>query len=216
MPHVRGPAAVLIAVLSIALWVAHAWRPAPATDAGGLTGADVPLVVGGAISSGDLPLPPEYKSELPGARIVSRSYCTRSDAVQFLLLSGNAEAALHDPRQCMGGWHLSDPGTASIPGTPIVAQTFEGAETGDVPDVQIAYFYVVDGHFISNPSQIRLSILGNAFLGRRSAPVYFFRFIQPLAADPAQNSRQEARLLAFASQMWQAMRPRISPNGSPR
>lgn len=210
MPHVRGPTAVLIALLSAALWIAHAWRPAPALDAGSLTGADVPRVVAGLASGGDLPLPPEYKAELPGARLVSRSYGTGADAVQFLLLSGNAESALHDPRQCMGAWHLSAPGSARIPGTSIAAQTFEAAETGTVPDVQIAYFYVIDGHFVSNPSQIRLSILGNAFLGRRSAPVYFFRFIQPLADTPASAARQQAHLLAFAAQMWQAMRPKLS------
>lgn len=210
MPHIRGPAAVLVATLSAALWIAHAWHPAPATDAGGISGADVPRVVAGLKSAGDLPLPPEYKSELPGARLVSRSYGAGPDAVQFLLLSGNAEAALHDPRQCMGDWHLSAPGKASLPGTPIVAQTFEGGQTAGTPDVQIAYFYVINGHFISNPSQIRLSILGNAFLGRRTAPVYFFRFIQPLAADPASAGAREAHLLAFAARMWQAMRPKIA------
>lgn len=210
MPHLRGPAAVLVVVLSAALWIAHAWALPPATNTGSLSGADVPRVVAGLASGGDLPLPPEYKSELPGAHLVSRSYGTGPDAVQFLLLSGNAESALHDPRQCMGAWHLSAPGSARVPGTPIVAQTFEAAEMGDVPNVQIAYFYVVDGHFISNPSQIRLSILGNAFLGRRNAPVYFFRFIQPLADSPAADAPRQAHLLSFAAQMWQAMRPNLA------
>ncbi len=212
MPHFRGVAAALIAVLLVALTIARLWHPSLNSYSVGIASADVPTVVAGDMSHGDRPLESdEYiQKALPGAHILSRLYGQGEGPIDFLLLSGTAGVALHDPRLCLSSWQLSSGQTERLPGTPIVMQTFEGAKTQGVPTVFIAYFYVVNGKIISDSTTIRTTMMESALLGRQSAPVYFFRFVQPLGADPATTQRLHAHLDQFATEMWHSVQPRLA------
>ena len=73
----------------------------------------------------------------------------------------------------------------------------------------MAYFYLVNGRVLSDPTEIRGQLLWSALLGRQNTPAYFFRFVQPLGADAGTNAAQHARLVAFAAQMYRALKTRI-------
>ena len=211
MPHFRGAAAVLALTLCGTLGAAHFWRPSLDSFPAGVASADVPAVVAGDASHGDLPPGDYLMSALPGSKMLFRTYGSGSDAIDFLLLSGTAGVALHDPRLCLSGFRLSDPRTLPVPGTPIVMQTYAGCTTSGLPDLSVAYFYVVNNRVISSSSRIRLAMLENALVGRQSTPVYFFRFIEPLSSDPALAARRQAHLQQFAAALWRSLQPRIAP-----
>ncbi len=177
----------------------------------------MPTVVAGDVSNGDRPLASdEYiKQALPGANILSRRYGQGADTIDFLLLSGTSGVALHDPRLCLSSWRLSEGQTERLPGTPVQMQTFEGGLPQSVPTVFIAYFYVVNGAVISDSTQIRTAMLESALLGRQNAPVYFFRFVQPLDPDPAVAQRRHAHLDEFAAEIWRSLQPRLTPSSGP-
>jgi hypothetical protein len=62
---------------------------------------------------------------------------------------------------------------------------------------------------ISDPTQIRATLLWSALLGRTNAPAYFFRFVQPIVMSGAaagDGPTKHARLSAFAGQMYAALR----------
>lgn len=219
MPHVRRMAVVLVLALIGALLIKVRFKPAPSALVT-IASADVPLAVAGYTS------PPDdaetWKREaqaqvyISQSQVISRTYRADadpggSDRIDFLLVSGSGRTALHDPRLCLtgSGWRLSDARTESLPGTPIVMQRNEAATVSDVPDTSLTYFYIVKGRAISSPTEIRLALLGSALLGRDNAPIYFFRFIQPVNPDPAVARRNHAHLQEFAAQMWRTLRPHL-------
>lgn len=212
MPHFRGAAAVLAVSLLGLLGADRFWHPSLESFPVGVESANVPKIVAGDVSSGDLPPGNYLMSALPGARMLFRTYGTPPQATDFLLLSGTAGVALHDPRLCLSGYRLSNPQTISVPGTPVVMQTYDGCTTAGLPDLCVSYFYVVNNQVLSSSTRIRAAMLENALIGRQSTPVYFFRFIEPLGQNPAAEARRKAHLLLFAAEMWRSLKPRIAPS----
>ena len=204
MPQFRGMAAVLVFALTSALLFSHAWHPAPPPTTAGVASADVPLTLAGYTAGGD-EVPSAYvRSALPGAHIIERNYRRDGADMDFLLLSGSRGVALHDPRLCMGSLLLSAPQTEHLAGTPVRMQVYKASShAGQMPDEMVAYFYVDGKQIISDPTQIRVSLFWNDLFGRPGAPVYFFRFIQPLTPDSQQDLNE------FATGAWQAMRSRV-------
>ena len=212
MPHFRRAAAVLALCLFGLLGADRFWRPPLESFPVGVESADVPRTVAGDASSADLPPGSFLMSALPGAKMLFRTYGQSPEAIDFLLLSGTAGVALHDPRLCLSGYRLSNPETLPVAGTPIVMQTYDGCTTAGLPDLSVSYFYVVSGQVLSSSTRIRTAMLANALIGRQSTPVYFFRFIEPLSQDPDVEARRKAHLAVFASEMWRALKPRIAPS----
>lgn len=211
MPHFRWAAAVLTLSLCSAAGAAHFWHPPLESFPIGVASANVPKQIAGDKSPGDL-APGDYlMGALPGSKMLFRTYGTRPDTIDFLLLSGTAGVALHDPRLCLSGYRLSDPNTLAVPGTPIVMQTYAGCTTAGLPDVSVSYFYVVDNQVLSSSTRIRAAMMENALFGRQSTPVYFFRLIEPLSQDPATESRRKAHLLTFTAELWRSLKSRIAP-----
>lgn len=211
MPHFRWAAAILTLSLCSAAGAAHFWHPPLESFPIGVASTDVPMQIAGDKSPGDL-APGDYlMSALPGSKMLFRTYGTRPDTIDFLLLSGTAGVALHDPRLCLSGYRLSDPNTLSVPGTPIVMQTYAGCTTAGLPDVSVSYFYVADNQVLSSSTRIRAAMMENALFGRQSTPVYFFRLIEPLSQDPATESRRKAHLLTFTAELWRSLKSRIAP-----
>ena len=212
MPHFRWAAAVLTLLGCGLVGADRFWHPPLESFPVGVASADVPKTVAGDTSAGDLPAGDYLMSALPGARMLFRTYGTQPEAISFLLLSGTAGVALHDPRLCLSGYRLSDPATLPVPGTPIVMQTYSGCTTAGLPDVSVSYFYVVNNQVLSSSTRIRAAMLENALIGRQSTPVYFFRFIEPLSLDPSVEAARKAHLLTFASALWHSLQPRIAPH----
>lgn len=211
MPHFRGAAAVLALSLFGFLGADHFWHPPLESFPVGVASADVPKVVAGDVSSGDLAPGNYLMSALPGAKMLFRTYSRPPESIDFLLLSGTAGVALHDPRLCLSGYRLSNPRITAVPGTPVVMQTYDGCTTAGLPDLSVSYFYVVNNQVLSSSTRIRAAMLENALIGRQSTPAYFFRFIEPLSQDPAVEARRKAHLLTFTAEMWRSLQPRIAP-----
>ena len=215
MPNFRGVAALLAAVSFSALLVLTFWKPDTRRVLLGPRSGDVPTALAGFESTGDYQMPASVQAALPGARILSRTYrdIAHGDAgaVDFTLVSGSSRDSLHDPRYCLtgGGWRLSDFHAEALPGLGGRMAVCEAATTAAAPDQSVAYFYVVGGRVISDPTEIRAQLLWSALLGRQGTPAYFFRFVQPLAAGAGANAAQHARLVTFAAQMYRALKPRI-------
>ena len=170
----------------------------------------MPLTLAGYTSTGDRPPDDYVKKALPGANILQRLYVQGDARMNFLLISGTQGGALHDPRLCMGSLLLSAPQTESLPGTPVTMQVYHASsQPGALPDQLVAYFYVGNGKVISSPTEVRMALFWGDLFGRTNAPVYFFRFIQPLGPD------SDARLQAFATQTWQALRPKMGASAPP-
>lgn len=215
MPDFRRVAAVLVGVLGGAQALLFCWNPAHARALVGLTSAEVPAVLAGFQSTGDYQQPAAVRDALPGATILSRSYAdsqAKTAPIDFVLVSGASRDSLHDPRYCLtgAGWRLSDVHEETLPGTSAKMAVCEAATVSAAPDTTIAYFYIVNGQVISDPTQIRATLLWSALLGRTNTPAYFFRFVQPLAAEDGTPAARQARLRAFASQMYAALRPKCT------
>ena len=214
MSHVRRMAVVLVFALVAALAVKLHWKPYQSAIIP-LSDADVPLAVAGytAPPDSDWNHAQEANAEkyIQQSQVISRLYRSGTDEISFLLVSGSGRTALHDPRLCLtgSGWRLSDAHTEPLPGTPIVMQQNEAATTTNLPDTSLTYFYIVKGHSISSPTEIRVALLGSSLLGRDNAPIYFFRFIQPINPDADQAKHNHAHLLAFAAEMWRDMQPKL-------
>jgi len=210
MSHFRGMAAALVLALAAASFASVVWKPAPLPKATALDSGLVPRSVAGYVAVGDQTLPPDVLRVLPGAGITARRYARGGATLDFLLISGAHGVALHDPRLCLSGWLLSAPTTEPLPGTPVTMQVYRAStEPGAPPGLLVAYFYVTGGQVISDPSQIRASLLWGDLLGRENAPVFFFRFVQPLGRTPEEHQRADAQLRTFATQMWRVMQPKV-------
>jgi hypothetical protein len=219
MSDFRRVAAVLAGVLGGAQALLFCWNPAHARAVVGLSDTDVPTALAGYQSSGDYSQPAAVRDALPGATILSRTYqdvgAKTADSstapLDFVLVSGASRDSLHDPRYCLtgAGWRLSDVHEETLPGTTAKMAVCEAATTGSAPDMTIGYFYIVNSKVISDPTQIRATLLWSALLGRTNAPAYFFRFVQPIVMSGAaagDGPTKHARLSAFAGQMYAALR----------
>ena len=210
MPHIRRMGYLLVVLVGAALATAMAWKPAPPPKFVGLTGRDVPRLVGG-LAGQDYAMAPEVKAALSSADTVSRTYGQGDAATDFVLIGGTDRTALHDPRSCLvgAGWKLEDDHTETLPGTAIAARACHAVGLPGAPGYDIMYLYVVNGRVINQVSQIRAAMLWSALVGRKNTPVYFLRFMRPLSSDDAAVSANHAQLASFAAQMWAAVAPRI-------
>ena len=207
-------AVILVFALVGALAIKMHWKPYQSAIVR-LKEADVPLAAAGYVAppDGDWNHSQENVAEqyIQQSQVITRIYRNGSDEINFLLVSGSGRTALHDPRLCLtgSGWRLSDAHTEALPGTPIVMQQNEAATVSALPDTSLTYFYIVNGKSISSPTEIRFALLGSSLLGRDNAPIYFFRFIQPINPDPAQAKRNHAHLLSFAAEIWRDVQPKL-------
>jgi len=214
MPHVRWMAFILVLTLAGALGFKMQFKPAPNALVT-VPAAQVPLSVAGYVSPADnaetYKREAEAETYIPRSQVISRTYTSGTDAIQFLLVSGSGRTALHDPRLCLtgSGWRLSNARTEPVPGTPLLMERNEAATVSPTPDTSLDYFYIIKGRPVSSPTEIRFALMESALLGRDNAPVYFFRFIQPLNPDPALALRDHQRLQAFAAAMWRTLRPHL-------
>ena len=211
MSHIRRMGYLLIALMAAALATAMVWKPAPPPKFSGITSAQIPHAVGSYTSSQDYQMAPDVLAALSSADIVSRTYGQGDSAIDFVLIGGTDRTALHDPRSCLvgAGWRLEDDHTETLPGTPVAARACHAVGLPGAPNYDIEYLYVVNGHTINQVTQIRAAMLWSALLGRKNTPVYFLRFMRPLSADPATAAANHAQLQAFASQMWNALAPKL-------
>ena len=209
----RVGAAVLALALGGVLLFSLTWHPAPPLSAAGVASADVPLTLAGYVSDGDRPPDDYVKKALPGANILQRLYCQGAARMNFLLISGTQGVALHDPRLCMGSLLLSAPQTEHLPGTPVTMQVYKASsQPGALPDQLVSYFYVGNGKVISSPSEIRMSLFWGDLFGRTNAPVYFFRFIQPLNLTPTPACKRSPRRCGGHSARRWAPPRRLTPS----
>ena len=212
MPHIRRMAYLLILLIGAALLTSMAWKPAPPAKFLAVTPADVPRVIGGFAPGVDYQMPAFAKQYLATALAVSRTYGQGGDAVDFVLIGGTDRSELHDPRTCLvgQGWQLEDDHTEVIPGTGVEARDCHAVGAPGTSGYDIVYLYVVDGRTIDRVTQIRTAMLWSALLGKKDTPVYFLRFMVPLADDPATRAANHARLQQLAQGMWTALGPRLT------
>ena len=210
MSHVCRMAYLLTLLLGATLLAGGAWKPPAVARFTGLTGQDVPRVVGG-LSGRDYQLDPAARATVASGSVLCRTYGEGREAVDFTLIGGKDRQALHDPRTCLtgGGWMLVNDHAEHLPGTDVNAQSCQAVGRADAPGYDILYLYVVDGKRISQIQQIRTQMLWGALIGREEVPVYFLRFMQPLDQDPAATAAHHQRLLQFAARMWQSVQPQI-------
>ena len=211
MPYIRRMGYLLAVVFAVALLTAMVWKPAPPPPFRGLSSNDVPREVGGYTAPTDYEMTPDVKALLQGADTVSRTYHRNQDGIDFVLLGGNSRENLHDPRSCLtgAGWALAGDHTESLPGTDVDIHACHAVGMPGTPGFDVLYLYVVDGKRISAVSQIRMQMLIAALVGKQNAPVYMLRFMEPLASDPQTQAQVHTRLMAFASQMWTVMKPKL-------
>lgn len=211
MPYIRRMGYLLAVVFAVALLTAMVWKPAPPPPFHGLASGDVPRDVAGYSAPADYEMTPDVKALLQGADTVSRTYTRDHDQIDFVLLGGNSRENLHDPRSCLAGagWALAGDHTEILPGTTVQIHACHAIGLPGQPGFDVLYLYVVDGKRISAVSQIRMQMLVAALVGKQNAPVYMLRFMEPLDSDPQVQAQTHTRLMAFAAQMWTAMKPKL-------
>ncbi len=202
---------LLVLLVGAALLSAMVWRPAPPKPFMGLTTDAVPRAVGGYEAPTDYEMSAETKAALSTADIVSRTYQRGPDMIDFVLLGGTSREALHDPRACLtgAGWLLAEDHTERLPQTNVEVHACHAIGLPGTTGYDLLYLYVVDGERISSVSQIRAQMLLSALLGKKNAPVYMLRFMEPLATDRQEMAANHAKMVAFAAQMWTAMQPKL-------
>lgn len=211
MSHIRRMGYFLMLLVGAALLTAMVWRPAPPKPFVGITTQDVPRQVAGYAAPIDGEVSPETRAALPNSDIISRQYAQGPSGIDFVLVGGTTREALHDPRSCMtgAGWDLAGDHTETLPGTTTEIHSCHLIGMPGAPGYDALYLYVVGGKRISSVAQIRREMLWNALVGRQNEPVYLLRFMQPLVDDPPAQATSHARMMAFAAQMWTALRPKL-------
>jgi EpsI family protein len=172
---------------------------------------EIPKAVGSFVTSGDYAMDPIVLQALSTADVISREYTDGQTPVDFVMIGGTDRGALHDPRSCLvgAGWSLENDHTEALPGSNINVRTCHAVGLGS-QGFDIVYLYVVNGRVINEPTQIRLSMLFSALLGRRNTPVYFLRFMTPDTTQGGINPTTHAAMERFAANMWQTLSGRIT------
>ena len=221
MPHVCRMAYLLALLIGAALLTAMVWKPAPPVRFAGLTGRDVPRVVGGYRSGPDEPVPADVQAALSSATLTSRTFqpeagSAAADPLNFVLIGGTDRSALHDPRSCLigAGMQVTDDHLEQLPGTGIQARACRAVGGASAGGFDIIYLYLVNGRVINQATQIRAAMLWSALLGQRGTPVYFLRFTRPIHSDPRSEATGHAAMLQFATEMWTRLQPRLLPSSA--
>ena len=218
MPHIRRMGYLLIVLIGAALTTAMVWKPAPPPRFVGVTGADVPRVLGSFEAASDDIIPDDTKAALSSADLLSRTYVPgdgrSGDAVNFVLIGGTDRSALHDPRSCLigAGMQIEGDHLERLPGTDVEARACHAVGTPGMGGQDMLYLYVVNGKVINEVTQIRAAMLWSALLGRRGTPVYFLRFTRSIDTDNGANARGHDRLGGFAAEMWTTLQPKLRPS----
>ena len=212
MPQVRRVGYLLVALFVAAIVFSKVWSPPAPVPFVGIASAQVPLTVGHFVSSGDYKMDPSVMQALSTADVISRNYSNGASKLDFVLIGGTDRGALHDPRSCLvgAGWSLENDHTEALPGTNEDERSCHAVGAPGMPSFDILYLYVVNGHVINQPTQIRLSMLVSALLGRRNTPVYFLRFMAQDATQDTVDPASHALLQSFSAAMWNTVSRRLA------
>jgi len=167
--------------------------------------------MGGFSSPGDYKLDPGVLRALSTGDVISRMYSDGTNNVDFVMIGGTDRGALHDPRSCLvgAGWSLENDHTEALPGTDLQVRSCHAIGPPGMPSYDIIYLYVVDGHVINQPTQIRAKMLMSALLGRRNTPVYFLRYMVQDATQGTVDPATHSAMQRFAASMWQTLSGRL-------
>ena len=211
MSQIRRVGYILVALLMAATAFSKLWKPPVLPPFVGVASAEIPLNIGGFASPGDYKMDPVVLQALATGDVISREYSDGQTSVDFAMIGGTDRGALHDPRSCLvgAGWSLENDHTEPLPGTNIDVRACHAVGLGS-RGYDIVYLYVVNGHIINEPTQIRLSMLVSALLGRRNTPVYFLRFMTPDTTQGGVDPTTHAAMERLAASMWQTLSGRIT------
>lgn len=218
MPHIRRMGYFLTLLIGAALATAMVWKPAPPPRFLGVSGGDVPRVLGGYRAASDDLVPDDTKAALSSADLLSRTYAPMNgqngDLMNFVLIGGTDRSALHDPRSCLigAGMQIEGDHLERLPGTDVEARACHAVGAPGIAGWDMLYLYVVNGKVVNEVTQIRAAMLWSALLGRRGTPVYFLRFTRSLEADAQVNARGHDHLGRFAAEMWTTLHPKLRPS----
>jgi hypothetical protein len=203
---------VLVLLFGASLVAASAFKPAPAPRYRSLSPADVPCAIAGFSTCSDVPIDSVTRSILSTGDIFERRYGEGGGAIDFICIGGQDRDSMHDPRLCLsgGGKSFSDDHTERLPGTVVDARVYRVNSAIDSSSLDVMYFYYDDGRLCNEYSDVRRSMLWSDLVGRRQAPIFFFRFIRVVDLDQAANDSGHARMQQLAAAIWEAVRPTVS------
>jgi hypothetical protein len=212
MSQIRRFAYLLVAVNAVAAATMALWKPAPFAKFVSLTTNQIPRDVGQFSAPEDLAIDDNVQRQLASATIISRQYTNNAEGIGFNFIAGTDRNALHDPRSCLigSGMQLVDFHSDKLPGTMASVATCRAVDTSGHEDLDMAYMYYVDGKVINSPTQIRLAMLRGLLLGQKNSPAYFLEYSMPVPHGEPIAPQGHADLIAFAAQMWTALRPEIA------
>ncbi len=219
MSKIRRVGYILTAVLAAAAISAFVWKPKPPSKFVGLTGTDLPLVLG-SYSGVDVPVDAATLSEIPSADIIQRRYtAVDGNVIDVTVIGGTGRNQLHDPRSCLvgDGWQIENDHVEYLPGTSgVPVRNCQISNTsvpgGTLSQSDLMYLYVVDQHPIASASTIRWTLLKSDLLEQNDDPVYFIRAVASVpAAGAGSNSQvqEHERLASFTTQVWKVLSPII-------
>jgi hypothetical protein len=184
-----------------ALGISWFWRPETGKVSRSLIGLTLPMQSGALVRTESLTVDPLVRGALPTADISRTLYTLPSsgEGVELTLIAGSDRDALHDPRSCMvgAGWRIENDRVEPLAGTGTRLRRCtlaQGAQRFDV-----VYGYVCEGNVLAEPTQIRGRMLTAAVLGRKDAPVCFFRLLRPAGRIP------DTTFEPFAAALWNAL-----------
>ena len=213
MPQVRRMAYLLVIIFAAALLTNKVWSVPPPPKFVGVTSADIPRALGAYTGGPDQVMPPDVKLALGSADVIERSYTGGGNLpLDFVLIGGTDRSALHDPRSCLvgAGWRLENDRSELIPGTNLNTRACNAVGNPGASSQDMIYLYVVDGKIIDSPTQIRFAMLKSALIGQKNTPVYFLRFMCPLDSNEAAAAANHIALQAFAKEMWDSLKQKVS------
>ena len=213
MPYIRRMGYFLTLLIGAALATAMVWKPAPPPRFLGVSGGEVPRLLGGYQAASEDLIPDDVRAALSSASLLSRTYGRGGDRVNFVLIGGTDRTALHDPRSCLigSGMQIEGDHLERLPGTDVQARACHAVGSPGSAGADMLYLYVIDGKVVNEVTQIRAAMLWSALLGRRGTPVYFLRFTRSLDADAGTNAQGHDRLGRFAAEMWTTLEPKLRP-----
>lgn len=212
MSQIRRMGYLLVALFVVAIVFSRIWKPAPLIPFKGISSADIPKTVGGFVSSGDYKMDPTVLAALATGDVISRDYSNGTTTEDFVLIGGTDRTALHDPRSCLvgAGWTLENQHSEVLPGTNLNVRTCHAIGLPGAPSFDIIYLYVINGHVINQPTQVRLSMALSSLIGVKNNPVYFLRFMTQDSTQGSVNPASHAAMESFVANMWNAISGKLA------
>jgi hypothetical protein len=182
-----------------------------------LSGAMVPKVVADYVGTEE-PVSQDTLLALESAQLITRQYRAENALpIEFAMIGGTDRNALHDPRSCLvgAGGRIDNDRIEHLPTSGLQVRACDAifGTTGNTSTQDTIYFYVTRDGVISSATDIRLRLLWTALLMRRGEPIYFLRFMTPIAVAESAEQKKIAheKLVKFASAMWREIEPRLTP-----